>query len=71
MASSSMMEVLDFDDIEAKLDNLGLRPSSLSKTTHEKLSLGQIRKQPMIQELEPPPPLHSKLRNFEKYISEG
>ncbi|KAG6092444.1 hypothetical protein E4U14_000678, partial [Claviceps sp. LM454 group G7] len=47
------------------------RPSSLSKTPHGKLSLGQIRKQPMIQGLEPPPPLHPKLRNFEKYISEG
>ncbi|CCE28861.1 uncharacterized protein CPUR_02551 [Claviceps purpurea 20.1] len=73
MASSSMMEVTGFDDLEAKLDNLGLRlrPGSQSKTPHEKLSLGQIRKQPMIQELEPPPPLHPKLRNFKKYISEG
>ncbi|KAG6165520.1 hypothetical protein E4U51_004284, partial [Claviceps purpurea] len=67
MASSPTKEV--FNDLEAKFDALGIRPGSPSKTSSEKLQPGQIRKQPMIPDPESRP-LHPKLTNFDKYISE-
>ncbi|KAG5938496.1 hypothetical protein E4U60_001346 [Claviceps pazoutovae] len=68
MASEPIKEV--FDDLSAEFDALGMRPGSPSKTSTEKLSFAQIPKRSMILNPESRP-LHPKLINFDKYVSEG